>query len=53
MSCAQEFNVSSSRRAGPICCRLVALIFITNLPGLAESCRASLVGLELSQGVES
>lgn len=35
-SLAQEFNVSSSRRAAPVCCRLVALVFITNLPGLAE-----------------
>lgn len=37
-SCAQEFNVSGSRRAAPICCRLVPLVFVTSLLGLAEPC---------------
>lgn len=44
VSCALEFNISSSSRAAPICCRRAALVFITALPGPAEPCRAGLGG---------
>ena len=44
VSCALEFNISSSSRAAPICCRRAALVFITALPDPAEPCRAGLGG---------